>query len=146
VWHARPVTSTPVTGPLAYVAAHRIAVVDERLPFELAYCLSRLVIEHGCGPLAPERRGTMSLKVFKALAGEDLVIITSEFDERLRPEVELTLSELFIDEVGPTPPAGLRITGFTPGRRNIDRFVEVTEHGADIVVTAVRAVVQDRSG
>jgi len=62
------------------------------MPFEQGYCLARLVIEHGGGPFAPERGGTMSLNVFKALAAEDLVLVTSEFSERLRPEVELTIS------------------------------------------------------
>jgi hypothetical protein len=133
-----------VAGPPAYVAAHRIAVVDGCLPFEQAYCLSRLVIEHGGGPFAAERAGTMSWKVLKALAGEDLVFVTSEFCDRLRPEVALTISGLFIEEFGLSPPAGVRIDGFiTSRRREIDRYVEITEQGADLVATAVRAVAHD---
>jgi hypothetical protein len=128
-----------VSGSPAFVAAHRIAVVDQRLPFEQAYCLSRLVINHGGGPLVPERDGTMSLKLFKTLAAEDSVIITSEFSERLRPEIELTLSTLFINELGSVPPPGVRVNGFTQSRRKIDRYVEVTEQGANIVVAALRA-------
>jgi hypothetical protein len=134
-----------VAGPPAYVAAHRIAVIDGRLPFERAYCLSRLVIEHGGGPIAPERAGTMSWKVLKALAAEDLVFVTSELSDRLRPVVELTISALFIEEFGSAPPAGLRINGFTTSSRRIDRYVEVTEQGADLVATAVRAVAHDHA-
>jgi hypothetical protein len=138
------VTTRPAAGPPAYVAAHRIAVVDGCLQFEQAYCLSRLVIEHGGGPFVPERAAAMSWKVLKALAGENLVFVTSEFSDRLRPEVELTISALFIEEFGSAPPAGVRINGFiTSRRRKIDRYVEVTEQGADLVATSVRAIAHD---
>lgn len=138
-------TTRPIVGPPAYVAGHRIAVVEGRLPFEQAYCLSRLVLEHGGGPFVPEREGTMSLKLFKALAGEDLVLVTSQLSERLRPQVELTISSLFVEELGMTPPAGVRITGFTPSRRKIHLYVEVTEQGADMVAYAVRIIARDQS-
>lgn len=155
VWRARDragargtlasVTTRPAAGPPAYVAAHRIAVVDGCLPFEQAYCLSRLVIEHGGGPFAPERAGTMSWKALNALAGENLVFVTSELSDRLRPEVELTISALLIEEFGSSPPAGVRINGFiTSRRRKIDRYAEVTEQGADLVAAAVRAVALSR--
>ncbi len=137
------VTTRPV-GPPAYVAAHRIAVVDGRLPFEHAYCLSRLVVEHGGGPFPPEPAGTMSWKVFKALASEELVFVTSELSDGLRPDVELTISALFIEEFGSTPPAGVRINGFiTSRRRKIDRYITVAAQGADLVAAAVRAVAHD---
>lgn len=133
-----------VAGPAAYVAAHRIAVVDGCLPFEQAYCLSRLVIEHGGGPFAPEHAGTMSWKVFKALAGANFVFVTSELSDRLRPAVELTISALFVEEFGCAPPAGVRLNGFVTSRRHtIKRYVEATEQGADLVATAVRAVAHD---
>ncbi len=133
-----------VVGPPAYVAAHRIAVIDKRLPFEQAYCLSRLVIEHGGGPLVPERAGTMSWRRFKPLAAENLVLVTSEFSDALIPAVEVTISALFVEELGYAPPSKVRINGFIPTHRRADRYVEVTEQGADLVATAVRAVTQDR--
>ena len=136
----------PVAGPPAYVAAYRIAVVDGRLPFEQAYCLARLVIEHGGGPFVPERAGTMSWRVLKALADEDLVFVTSELSDRLRPAVELTVSALFIEELGGAPPGGVRFDGFrTSRRRRVDRFAEVSERGADLVAAAVHAVAHDHA-
>jgi hypothetical protein len=130
----------PAAGPLAYVVAHRIAVVDELLAFEEAYCLSRLVLEHRGGPFVPERSGTMSLKLFKSLAAEDLVLITSQFSETLRPEIALTISSLLIQEHGSTPPVGVRVTGFAQRRRNVDRYAEASEAGVDMVAVAMRAM------
>jgi hypothetical protein len=122
------------------VAAHRIAVVDRRLPFEQAYCLARLVIDHAGGPFVAERAGVMSFAVFKLLAAEDLVSVTTELNDNLRPRVELTISKLFVEKLGMTPPVGLRRTGYiTSSRRKITRYVEATEQGADLVVAAVRA-------
>jgi len=134
-----------VEGPPAYVAAHRIAVTDERLPFEQAYCLARLVIEHGGGPLVPERTGTMSWRVFKPLAADDLVLVTSEFSDALSPAVEVTISALFVEELGYAPPAKVRINGFIPSHRRTDRYVEVTQRGAELVANAVRSAVGHRA-
>jgi hypothetical protein len=85
----------------------------------------------------------MSWKVLKVLAVDDLVVVTSEFSERLRPAVELAVSALLIEELGFSPPAGVRITGFTPSRRKIERYVEATELGADLVAAAMRAIAQE---
>jgi len=42
---------TRVSGKPSYVTAHRIAVIDKNLAFDLAYMLTTLVIEYGGGPL-----------------------------------------------------------------------------------------------
>lgn len=39
------------SGKSAYVTAHRMAVKDAELPFELAFLLTTLVLEHHGGPL-----------------------------------------------------------------------------------------------
>jgi len=143
VWNAGRRDDQARGGTPAYVAAHHIAVVDGRLPFEQAYCLSRPVIDYCGGPFAPERAGPMSWKVLKLLAADNLVLVTSEFSEHLRPAVELANSALLIEELGSVPPAGVRITGFTPSRRRIERYVEASELGADLVAAAVRASAQE---
>ena len=40
-----------VSGTPSYVTAHRIAVIDGNIAFDLAYLLATLVIEYGGGPL-----------------------------------------------------------------------------------------------
>ena len=42
---------TKASGKPSYVTAHRIAVIDKNLAFDLAYLLTSLVIEQGGGPL-----------------------------------------------------------------------------------------------
>ena len=42
---------TKAAGKPSYVTAHRIAVIDKNLAFDVAYLLTTLVIEYGGGPL-----------------------------------------------------------------------------------------------
>jgi hypothetical protein len=112
----------------------------ERLPFDLAYGLCRLVIEWGGGPFTSARDGVMTLKVFKRLANENLVLITNEHSERLTPTgIRTTITAMLTEHLGLTPPpSGIRIEGYVQSRRPTSRYVEVTEAGLAMVVGAVQ--------
>jgi hypothetical protein len=129
-------TTTRADGPPAYVAAHRIAVIDGRLPFDEAYCLAKIVFYHAGGPTVPERTGPISLKLCKELAAQDLVFLTAEMREPTRAIVRLTVSALLIEELGWAPDGGTELTTVPTRRRKADWFVEVTQDGLDLVAAA----------
>ncbi|GII23654.1 hypothetical protein [Planosporangium mesophilum] len=131
-------TATRPGGPPAYVAAHRIAVVDGRLPFEQAYCLTKLVFDHAGGPVVPERRGQMSLKLCKALAVENLVMLTGEMSETMPAIVRLTVTASFLEELGYLPEQIVVVESRNSGgHKNVNWFVEVTQEGLDLVASAI---------
>jgi hypothetical protein len=64
----------------------------------------------------------MSLKVFKALAaGTSSSARPSSTNASAPKSSWLTVSALFINELGFPPPTGVRINGFTQSRGKIDR-------------------------
>jgi hypothetical protein len=132
-------TATRAGGPSAYVAAHRISTVDGRMSFEQAYCLAKLVFDHAGGPVVPERIGSISLKLCKALAAENLVMLTGEMNETMPAIVRLTVTASFLEELGHLPEQTVVVEGYNSGRRQkrVDWFVEVTQEGLDLVASAV---------
>src|SRR3954469_9732054 len=115
-------TTTRAGGPPAYVAAHRIATVDRRLPFDQAYCLSKLVFDHAGGPFVPERNGPISFKLCKALSAENLLILSGEMNETLSAVVRLSTTALFLQELGHAPEQAAVVQEYGPGRKKVDWF------------------------
>jgi hypothetical protein len=135
----KQVTTTRAGGPPPYVAAHRISVVDRRLPFDQAYCLAKLVFDHAGGPVVPERSGPTSLKLCKALAAEDLVVLTGEMSEVIPVTVRLTVPASLLDMVHP-PTGDAPLVETRPGasrRTKVDWFVVVSQRGLDLVASAI---------
>ncbi|MEH0975171.1 hypothetical protein V6U77_28985 [Micromonospora sp. CPCC 205546] len=132
-------TTTRAGGPPAYVAAHQIAVIDKRLPFDQAYCLAKLVFDHSGGPAVPERSGPVSLKLCKALAAEDLVLLTGEMTEVMPVTVRLTVSASILDMLGPPPASTVIVEAGGGGRRRkkAEWFAEVTQEGLDLVTSTI---------
>ena len=119
--------------------AHKIAVVDGRLPFELAYCLSLLVFDHAGGPIEPERTGPMSLTLLKQLSAQDLVFVTAEMISPARAVVRLTATPAIVDEMVDIPASTVVVTYYDVARRKkkANWFVEVTQQGLDLVAGAL---------
>ncbi|WP_146228141.1 hypothetical protein [Micromonospora sp. S4605] len=137
-------TTTRAGGEPAYVAAHRIAVVDRRLSFEQAYCLAKLVLDHGGGPAAPDRNGPISVKHCKALAAEDLVELTGELSEVIPVTVRLTVPASLLDNVHPL--RGQKPIVETAGggrRKKVEWFAVVTQEGLDLVAAAMASTASE---
>lgn len=132
-------TATRAGGPPAYVAAHRIAVVDKRLPFDQAYCLAKLVFEHAGGPVAPDRQGPVSLKLCKALAAEDLVMLTADMAEATPATARLTVTAAMLDMLDHVPGPTVVVETSGSRRKKVDWRVEVTQDGLDLVPAAMEA-------
>ena len=133
-------TTTRAGGPPAYVAAHQIAVVDRRLPFEQAYCLAKLVFDHGGGPAVPERSGPVSIKLCKALAAEDLVLLSGEMSESIPLTVRLTTPASLLDVVDRPPDQAIVLETYGSSRRKkVSWFAEVTQKGLDLVASAINS-------
>jgi hypothetical protein len=131
-------TATRAGGPPAYVAAHRISVIDGRLPFEQAYCLTKLVFDHAGGPVVPQRAGPVSLKLCKALAAGDLVLLTGEMSETMPAAIRLPVTAAIIEELGYVPDQTMVVEHYDASRRRKKAawFVEVTQAGLDLVVSS----------
>lgn len=130
---------TRAGGSRAYVAAHRISVVEQRLPFEQAYCLALLVFDHSGRPFVPERKGHISLKLCRELAAQDLVMLTGEMRDIARAIVRLTVSAALLDELPGLPDQTVTVQSYDePGRRKkVNWFVEVTQDGLDMVASVL---------
>ena len=133
---------THASGSPAYVAAHRISVVDGRLPFDQAFCLATLVVEHAGGPVAPGRTGPIALDLCKQLSSADLVLLTTEMLSRTRATVRLTVSPSVLDEFVDMPAPTIVVSEYEIDRprRKAHRYAEVTQAGLDLVVEALRHV------
>lgn len=124
--------TTRAAGPPAYVAAHRIAVLDKRLPFDQAHCLARLVYEHGGGPFPAERSGQMGLKLFKALAAEGLVNLDVTVNDPVPVIVRLRVPPTMVDTFEEF--SGRTITVWAkPRGKSAVWYAEATQEGLDLV-------------
>jgi hypothetical protein len=121
---------TFASGSPAYVAAHHIAVVEERLPFAEAYCLSRLVFEHSGGPVIPGKEGPVSLQLCKRLALKELVQFTNEVSDS-SANARLSIAPGLLAQLGDRPQPVRR-----SDRRRTMWPVEVTQLGLDLVAAA----------
>jgi hypothetical protein len=134
-------TSNKVKGPPAYRAAHRIAVVHERLPFEQALCLATLVLDYEGGPVVPNSHPYVSLKLCKALMAKDLVLLTGDMTDALPVKVRLTVSEALLDIFDNVPDRKVIVEyGSYRGRRKADWLAEVTQDGMDMVASAIEGL------
>lgn len=122
-------TTTRAEGPLAYIAVHRIAVIDKRLPFEHAYCLAKLVFDHAGGPAKPEASGPVSLKSCKALAAEDLVRLSGEMTEVAAALVRLTVSAALLEVLDGIPEPAVVVEALDGNRRRKDQLVRRGDSG-----------------
>ena len=132
-------TRTRAGGPPAYRAAHKIAVIDGRLSFEQAYCLSRLVLDYGSGSAVPERGGVLSLKLCQELAAENLVLVTAEMISATMATVRLTVTPAMLDEIIDIPAPTIVVNTYEAARRRkkANWFVQVTQLGLDLVAAAL---------
>lgn len=120
-----------VTGPPAFVAAHRMADEDPTLVFAEAYALAQLVLHHDGGPVPTTgKRASFPRPVLTALAKRGLV--EKHGDSRFRQSWRV---DSVRDLTAPTPPAPrYSVTASPAGATEKTRwFVSVTQEGDALV-------------
>lgn len=132
------------SGKPAYVAAHWIAVRDAELPFDLAYLLTTLVLEHHGGPLKLRRSAKKPwLELVKTgyvrLDGESTFDDNTQIEVVWRRSLEILADpEARVPELSISPPSVI-------GTRRDSWWALATPAGVDRVGAAWARYTVDKS-